>query len=692
MRLSYCRRTLYAMFGVALIVVPPPLLLTLVGAPTDLLGFRPRTSWRHLDTGEIRILLLQAGAVALWLLWLRLAGALLAEGLHRSRPERGEATTRRGPFRRLAAVVVGGAMSLGPVAPAMPVVAQQPATVASVSFGSTGIRLGWAEAGFLSAAVVAAVALRRQARLRRLRMPAHVVPAAANETGLLRRIQRSATATPVASLDALWAYVWSAAHSLQRCPTVATLSAAGEVVFWFDDAAPEPPTGIALGNSQQWSGRLGSQLPVAAVQHPVPTEVPPPLVHVGHSALGSVHLTLDVASTLVIDGPDVESGHIHRALGLAVQLAGARQRPSSNQPLPQPRSSSAGSPSRLALDTDGWVLMPVGLRVQPIGLDEHDFLEVRALLARADDAAAIVEVSPIVSEGVIVRQFWAAPSGDPVALEPPTGDVSGEHGQTAEAAMSSPSTHWSFIVRVLGPVDVLDADGRPVTFEKSKSLELIAWLALHRRAGSREASRAALWDTEVRDSSFANVVSEARRALARRVRPPHGSEWLTRPHGERLGLHEAVVCDLDLFEMHRKRAATASSPEDASQELRTALGLVRGAPFVGSGYGWADSEAITSNATLLVVGVAADLAERELAGQNTDGVFWATGIGLGVLPGHEELVALRLRAHALVGDTVGIRHEWQTYLRSLARDPWQSEPSTWLEELAHELLGDRAVA
>jgi len=92
------------------------------------------------------------------------------------------------------------------------------------------------------------------------------------------------------------------------------------------------------------------------------------------------------------------------------------------------------------------------------------------------------------------------------------------------------------------------------------------------------------------------------------------------------------------------------------------------------------------------VGAAADLAERELSQRNAVDVLWATGIGLSVLPGHEELVALRLRAHSLAGDAAAVRHEWQTYLRSLARDPWQNEPSDWLADLAHGLLGDRAVA
>jgi hypothetical protein len=68
-------------------------------------------------------------------------------------------------------------------------------------------------------------------------------------------------------------------------------------------------------------------------------------------------------------------------------------------------------------------------------------------------------------------------------------------------------------------------------------------------------------------------------------------------------------------------------------------------------------------------------------------VFWATGKGLAVLPGHEELIALRMRALAQQGDRAGVRHEWESYLRGLATDSWSSnEPAPKLQMLSAELL------
>ena len=97
------------------------------------------------------------------------------------------------------------------------------------------------------------------------------------------------------------------------------------------------------------------------------------------------------------------------------------------------------------------------------------------------------------------------------------------------------------VVRLLGTVDALDADGSSVSFEKSKALELLAWMVTHRQHSTRQGARAALWELEVRDATFANVVSDARRALARQVPPPDGDEWVRRTMNEHLVLHLSLI-------------------------------------------------------------------------------------------------------------------------------------------------------
>jgi hypothetical protein len=135
---------------------------------------------------------------------------------------------------------------------------------------------------------------------------------------------------------------------------------------------------------------------------------------------------------------------------------------------------------------------------------------------------------------------------------------------------------------------------------------------------------------------------------------------------------------------------TVRSLDDAAATpvLRAALLMVRDAPFAGTTYAWPDAEGLSSQYTLLCVELAAELASRYLARGDVEGVFWATGRGLRVLPGHEELVALRMRAHATRGDLAAVRHEWELYERVMWSDPWSDgEPSPKLIALRRELVG-----
>jgi two-component SAPR family response regulator len=246
---------------------------------------------------------------------------------------------------------------------------------------------------------------------------------------------------------------------------------------------------------------------------------------------------------------------------------------------------------------------------------------------------------------------------------------------------------WQLMVRVLGPVDVVDREGRPLAFERAKSLELVTWIAQHQAGATRTGARAALWELDIANSSFSNVVSEARRALARAVAPPAGEDWLARTYAERLPLHPAVVLDADVAAAHLARARAVTG-EDSISELRAALALVRGAPYGGTSYLWPDAEALPSTLTLLATTIASELAERCLATGDTEAVFAATAVGLDVLPGHEALVALRMRAHAARRDDSGVRREFASYERAVLADAWAGdEPSSELRALRDELVG-----
>jgi two-component SAPR family response regulator len=242
------------------------------------------------------------------------------------------------------------------------------------------------------------------------------------------------------------------------------------------------------------------------------------------------------------------------------------------------------------------------------------------------------------------------------------------------------------MVRLFGPVAVVDRDGRKVSFERSKATELVAWLGTHRDRSTRADARTALWEQGVRDATFANVVSEARRAMARLVPPPEGEEWVGRTSTEALPLHPRVTTDADVL-AGALSEARGQSPQRAISLLRGPVASIAGLPFEGTSYLWPDGEGITSNLILLATSAAAELAAQCLAVGDTDGVFEATARGLRVLPGHEELIALRMRAHARTGDHAAVRQEWNSYERVVNADPWSDgEPSPKLVDLRKELL------
>jgi hypothetical protein len=234
---------------------------------------------------------------------------------------------------------------------------------------------------------------------------------------------------------------------------------------------------------------------------------------------------------------------------------------------------------------------------------------------------------------------------------------------------------WPLMVSVLGSPRVIDHEGRTVEFDRSKALEMVVWLALHRPRCTRSGVRHALWDLPIRDGSFANIVCEARRCLAGAATPPPGTEWIGRSAGDEMPLHPHVVTDADLL---RSTLNTL--------KLRDALQLVRGVPFEGTHYLWADAEGITSELTMLTVQASALVARRCLDAGDLAGVFEATSVGLRVVPRHEELVSLRIRALHRNGDDAGVREEWASYERALALDPFTRRPSSKMLALRQELL------
>lgn len=255
----------------------------------------------------------------------------------------------------------------------------------------------------------------------------------------------------------------------------------------------------------------------------------------------------------------------------------------------------------------------------------------------------------------------------------------------ARQRIQSPSA-WQVLVRLMGPVTVELPNGQRCCFEKSRSIELLAWLVTHRERPMRSAARTAMWATNVQNATFNNVVSDLRTALQASMEES-GDVALGKTFDDHLALHPSVVSDVDLLEA-AVQSYRDSSNDHTRETLRATLCLVREMPFLGSDYLWPDPEGITSNIVHLIVSASQLLAEDDLARGNTKGVFASTAQGLKVLHGHEGLIGLRMRAYALEGNSSGVLQEWERYesvLRGhLGEQDWLS---VQLRQLRDDLLG-----
>jgi hypothetical protein len=156
---------------------------------------------------------------------------------------------------------------------------------------------------------------------------------------------------------------------------------------------------------------------------------------------------------------------------------------------------------------------------------------------------------------------------------------------------------------------------------------------------------------------------------------------------EELVLDHGVVSDAEIMRRTLDRV-DQYGVAGVVTEVEAAVALIRGMPCEGSNFLWPEAEGISSDLILVATSLAASLAMHRLAEGDVQGVFRATAAGLLALPGHEELIALRMRAHGAAGDLAGVKQEWAAYQRVMARDPWSSgEPAPKLRDLSRELLG-----
>ena len=309
--------------------------------------------------------------------------------------------------------------------------------------------------------------------------------------------------------------------------------------------------------------------------------------------------------------------------------------------------------SGLRYNDGSWILCPSGVGVTPVGCTTDEIDLIKSLIGEGDE----IETWPI--------ERW--------------------FDTTQHPAIDKAIPPYTFLASVLGRPEVRHLCGKRVDFEKSKSEELVMWLAMHPSQQRRSSARTDMWHAPIKDATFSNITSDVRRSLTVAELPPDGQQWLGVTLNDDLPLHPGIVSDVDILRScvdHARRW-----PEDGGVEvLRHGLGLVRGVPFETCLYIWCDSTGLATDAAVLVVRAAQMMAEMCTEVGDLDGVYWATAKGLLAVPGHEDLVAQRMRLHGERDDQAALRAEWLGYCRALANDDWgDASPSRKMVELWREL-------
>jgi len=197
-------------------------------------------------------------------------------------------------------------------------------------------------------------------------------------------------------------------------------------------------------------------------------------------------------------------------------------------------------------------------------------------------------------------------------------------------------------ILVLGPVDLVNAEGKVEPTKRSRLLEYAAYLALTPGA-THTAIDNAIWPDRENEDNL-NTRNPATSKLRRWVGtdPLNGNEYLPRLQaGEGYAFHPAVTTDVGDWD-HLLDHDPLNAP---TERLEAALALVRGIPFEGTHrkrYAWA--EPIRQRLISEIVDASYELARRRLMEGRWRGAEQAVVVGLRLEPAQENLWRLRILA------------------------------------------------
>ncbi|MGP5306904.1 LysM peptidoglycan-binding domain-containing protein [Brachybacterium alimentarium] len=279
-------------------------------------------------------------------------------------------------------------------------------------------------------------------------------------------------------------------------------------------------------------------------------------------------------------------------------------------------------------------LEPLGLELSPQHLTDADY---NAVLRALGAASTLEPAAEVPDEQPAAEDAPAAPLRPVAIVQPSTSTILTTAQREADPEL--PTEHP--YIRVLGPIEILGADGPYEDKRLPAMTETVAYLHLN-PAKPETDFRADLWPGKrVADNTRHALISRTRRWLGA---TDNGARYL--PEANRADgsytLDERVTSDWAYIQQIAKLHQDASS-----EQLAEALKLVRGAPFANSSrtrYRW--SVTLSHRMIDTVLDLANELAQRALEAGDIETTLWATQQGLLVESLHEQLWRYRLQAAA----------------------------------------------
>jgi DNA-binding SARP family transcriptional activator len=322
-------------------------------------------------------------------------------------------------------------------------------------------------------------------------------------------------------------------------------------------------------------------------------------------------------------------------------------------------------PEAVALAPEPDVQYPPWADPGSAGLGSADLDDVReAAHAGYEDEAAVPAWHD--SDEFSVPSWPAAPARAPVT---PADGVA----TPPWVSQSAPAAQARLEVRVLGPLAITGA----VEQLQPKQAELVLALALAAPAGVSNSALCTMLgadpDHPKPSDAVRQIITRTRRRLGR---ASDGREYIIHAGNGNYLLHPDVWLDWTEF-----RSLIAGSRAD---DMRAALGMVRGEPFAGSYFWWIDIP-LLETVRAEIVDAAETLGEFELATGAPRAAARAARAGLAAEVSAEQLWRLLMRAEHAAGNAAGVAEAWRHCLDAIEDIAPGGEPHPDTDALYRQL-------